>query len=236
MNSKNQTSQLALAPGILADARGALWFPHERVLTVADLHFGYAWAHRHSGQLMPLAPHDDLASRIGALLDYYQDAKELVLLGDIVHKALPVEALRKELVRFFDSTTKRVAVRLILGNHDRKLPELLAQWSIPMECHNQYRLGDRILVHGDVPLAEPARCIIMGHEHPAIALGDGIATATRCPCFLVSNSVFVLPAFTRWSAPGGDVRRRRFLSPLASAADFQCAVAIVGERLLRIPL
>jgi metallophosphoesterase superfamily enzyme len=93
-------------------------------------------------------------------------------------------------------------------------------------------------LHGDQPSAgEPVSegCFLfMGHEHPAISLSEGVASI-KCPCFLVSENVIVLPAFSSWAA-GGDVRSGRFLSPVAQAARFTQAVAIVAGKLLPVPL
>ena len=57
-------SQFQATPGFVFDSRRAAWFPNERVLAVADLHLGYAWAHRLSGQLMPILPMNDTIRRL----------------------------------------------------------------------------------------------------------------------------------------------------------------------------
>ena len=154
------------------------------------------------------------------------------MLGDIVHNAVPVDAIRHEFVQLIELVTARTSLRLILGNHDRRLPQLLEHWSIPIPFAMHYTDGTITFVHGDVLPIGRAPFVVMGHEHPVIALGDGIATRAYCPCFLSSPSLLVLPAFTRWSSERGDVRSRRFLSPLAAEARFERAVAILGNRLL----
>ncbi len=73
--------------------------------------------------------------------------------------------------------------------------------------------------------------IFMGHEHPAVTVGDGFATSIKCPCFLVSNEVVVLPAFSHWAA-GSDIARGSFMSPLARNARMTQAFAVMGENLL----
>jgi metallophosphoesterase superfamily enzyme len=77
--------------------------------------------------------------------------------------------------------------------------------------------------------------IVMGHEHPAISIGDGVTTSQKCPCFLVSDTVIVLPAFSRWAA-GTDIHAHPFMSETARAAKFTRAIAICGKRLLPISL
>jgi hypothetical protein len=77
--------------------------------------------------------------------------------------------------------------------------------------------------------------IIIGHEHPAIGLSDGVASHVKCPCFVVGDHFLVLPAFSRWAA-GGDIRSHRFMSPYARLRPAERAVAIVAGKLLPIPL
>src|SRR4051812_11875531 len=82
--------------GINFDARRAVYFQQEKILAVADLHLGYAWSHRAQGQLMPVGAKDDSLARLGELLEDYRPER-LILLGDIVHRALPTAALMEEL-------------------------------------------------------------------------------------------------------------------------------------------
>src|SRR5947199_127419 len=83
-----------LRPGIWADYRRAVWFEESRILALGDLHLGYAWAQRHRGQLLPVESQNDL-KRIRALCTDYQP-REVVLLGDVIHRALPIKALDEE--------------------------------------------------------------------------------------------------------------------------------------------
>ncbi len=74
----------------------------------------------------------------------------------------------------------------------------------------------------------------MGHEHPAVRVGDGIASM-KCPCFLVSQRVVILPAFSEWSA-GADFRAHPFMSPLANSVKFHTAYAILAGKLLPLKI
>ncbi|HEY0550701.1 MAG TPA: hypothetical protein VGF13_13940, partial [Verrucomicrobiae bacterium] len=89
-------SRFPLGSDLIFDSRRAAWFPNERVLAVADLHLGYAWAHRLSGQLMPITPPTDTRARLKELQRDYAP-HEIVVLGDIVHRAVAVESLEKEM-------------------------------------------------------------------------------------------------------------------------------------------
>ncbi len=226
---------LTLAPGMLADARRALWMQHEQVLVVADLHLGYAWAQRHGGQLLPLSARDETLSTLVALqLDY--DPRTIVLLGDIVQRAVPVPELKALLNELVEELSRRSRLVLVRGNHDFQLERLLEQATPKVELGRQFQSGRDVLVHGDCEVEGPCEGrVIMGHEHPAIRLNDGVATSLKCPCFLVSENVVVLPAFSPWAA-GSPVGDGGFMSPIAQRACFTRAVAIVGQRLLPVPL
>ena len=97
-----------VTPGVVLDARRAAWLATERVLIVADLHLGYAWAQRSSGNLIPLTRTLGTLDRLSALIDAYSPART-VLLGDIVHDAVDVEPLTSDLYRLRDG---RVLERL----------------------------------------------------------------------------------------------------------------------------
>lgn len=77
--------------------------------------------------------------------------------------------------------------------------------------------------------------VIIGHEHPAITLSDGVATHAKCACFLTAPGLLILPAFSPWAA-GTNAREGRFLSLFAQLAPPDRAVAIVAGKLLPILL
>jgi putative SbcD/Mre11-related phosphoesterase len=228
------SSQLAVS-GLILDSRHAAWFPREGVLAVADLHLGYAWAHRLSGQLMPITPTSDTRER---LIELQRDYKpnEIVVLGDIVHRAMSLNALEEEIRDIYKALSPASRLTFLVGNHDRELQKVFKQWLLPIELADARELGDAVLVHGDrIPIGTLRQRIIMGHEHPAISIGDGVTTSQKCPCFLVSETVVVLPAFSRWAA-GTNIRAYPFMSEVARAASFRQAVAICGQKLLLIQL
>jgi uncharacterized protein len=227
------------------DARRAAWFSNERVLAVADLHLGYAWAHRLSGQLMPITPPSDTLARLLELQRDYEP-REIIVLGDIVHRATALAILEEEIRELFKALSPHAQLVFLAGNHDRNLQKVFDQWSLPIQLAPSRSVGGHLLVHGDealssvaanerLPTGTRSQRIVMGHEHPAISIGDGVTTSEKCPCFLVSESLIVLPAFSRWAA-GTNIRVHPFMSAIAREAEFESAIAIVGDKLLRVPL
>ncbi len=137
-----------LAPGIVLDARRAVFLEKESVLAVADLHLGYAWAHRHEGNLLPVSADDDTVARLLDLVETYAP-RELVLLGDIVHRALSLPALKDELCALFAELSGRCRLRLVTGNHDRNLVPLLRDCGLDSSVVAEFRAGPHLLLHGD---------------------------------------------------------------------------------------
>ncbi len=238
-------SRLELEPGIWLDARRAAWLEAERVLIVADLHLGYAWAHRHGGNLLPLSAREDTAERLRGLVETYVP-RELVLLGDIVHRALAIQPLKDELCAFFAELGGLTKLRLLAGNHDAQLAPLLRTCGIDAQLTSIHRAGPHVLVHGDSAPKTPAGAdvhlrparggrMFLGHEHPAISISDGAARCAKCPCFVIGSDFIVLPAFSQWAA-GTEIRGRELMSPLIRGSRPERAVAIVADKLLPLRL
>ncbi len=235
----------ALAPGLHLDPRRVLWLPKQRALVAADLHLGYAWAHRHAGQLLPISAPDDTIGRLTELISEYEP-QQLVLLGDIVHRAVPVPAIREEL-QSLAALCDSVQVRWIAGNHDRNLALLLQGFGLSgIEIEPQLVLGGHLLTHGDqedrsaaarlLAQLDPGEgWLIMGHEHPAIHLHDRVTTSVKCPCFLTGSRILILPAFSSWAA-GTNIRSTPFLSAFARETIFSHAYAILAGRILPVAL
>ncbi|MEO8353272.1 MAG: metallophosphoesterase [Chthoniobacteraceae bacterium] len=229
-----------IRPGLGLDARRAAWLEESRTLVVADLHLGYAWTHRVRGQLLPVENGDDPVARLGRLIEDYP-ARELVLLGDIVHGEVRGAALEAEFRRLGELPLQ---LRLVAGNHDRQLAAWLDRCGFAWPLETEIHLGSNVLLHGEgsddedvtdriVSVGRAGGMHIIGHEHPAISISDGIASRARCPCFLVAPELLVLPAFSSWSA-GSTIGTRPLLSPFARAVSFQTAMALLAGKLVPI--
>jgi metallophosphoesterase superfamily enzyme len=172
-------------PGVWLDARLALWFAAERLLVVADLHWGYAASHRAQGNLLPIWGDDEIEQRLQSLLADYQPA-EMLWLGDVVHAAAG-SARAEEFLR-----ASSTPVVLIAGNHDRR-------WSPARE--RSVTRGRFFFHHGDRPSSVPAGCLeIVGHHHPAASWADGAGGRLKLPALIAGSRRLILPAFSPWAA------------------------------------
>ena len=100
-------------PGIWLDSRLALWLAAERLLVIADLHWGYVASHRARGNLLPCWGDNEIEQRLLALARDYPLA-EMLWLGDVVHAA--EGAARAE--AFIHAAGFKITV--LAGNHDRR--------------------------------------------------------------------------------------------------------------------
>ncbi len=179
------SARAEVLPGLWLDARLALWIPAERLLVIADLHWGYALSHRARGHLLPAWGDLDLETRLNSLLADYNPAG-MLWLGDIVHAA--EGATRAE--AFLRQSP--VPVTLIAGNHDRR-------W--PGATQRSLTRGPFFFHHGDGnPTVPPDALEVIGHHHPAVQCDDRAGTRLKLPALVSGPRRLMLPAFSPWAA------------------------------------
>ncbi len=184
-SSSTASVRAEIQPGTWLDSRLALWLAAERLLVVADLHWGYAASHRARGNLLPCWGDDQIEQRLLALLADYRPA-EMLWLGDVVHAAEGAASAESFL------RSSPVPIAAIAGNHDRRWPGARERF---------VRRGRFFFHHGDASPAVPDDCIeVIGHLHPAIAWGDGAGSRLKLPGLIVQPRRLILPAFSPWAA------------------------------------
>jgi len=213
---RNETKPTAstrteVQPGIWLDSRRAVWFAAERLLAMADRHWGYAASHRARGNLLPVWGDDELEARLHALVTDYAPA-EMLWLGDVVHAA--EGATRAEAFL----RTAPVPVALVTGNHDRR-------WrsnGVVSTIRGRY-----FFHHDDTFPVVPAGLLeVIGHHHPAVSWWDGAGSSVKIPALMASPQRLVLPAFSPWAAG----------TPWTAAAGAQETVrAVAPSRIFSVP-
>jgi metallophosphoesterase superfamily enzyme len=176
-------------PGVWIDARRALFVAPLRILIIADIHWGFAAAHRIAGNLLPLWGDQEIALTLSALIADYQP-REMVWLGDSLHAfdgRRPAEEFLAQLA------PTDVSVSVVIGNHDRR-------WTVPSARTLQRERY--FLHHGDAitPELPPDAIEVLGHFHPAVGWHDGAGTRLRIPALVASSNRLILPAFSPWAA------------------------------------
>src|SRR6476646_2200436 len=101
----------------LATTDGALYWPSQEVLLVADLHLEKASWFARLGQMLP--PYDSLATLQALEADVERtEARRLYCLGDSFHDRLGCERLPEPARELLLSLTSRIDWIWIVGNHD----------------------------------------------------------------------------------------------------------------------
>jgi putative SbcD/Mre11-related phosphoesterase len=185
------TPKIEIAPGLWLDARRALWIAPLRALVVADLHWGYAAAHRAAGNLLPAWGDAEIARRLRALLADYAP-RELIWLGDSLHTLAGRGAAEAFLREHADVALLEVTV--LAGNHDHRWSRATAR---------TLTRGKFYFHHGDLAAANNAiaddALEIIGHHHPAATWRDGAGGRVKLPALVASPRRLVLPAFSPWA-------------------------------------
>jgi len=193
--------EIAVAGAALfADFGGAIFWPEQSLLAVADLHLEKGSSFARKGVLLP--PYDTAAT-LGALarvLAHYRP-RTLVALGDSFHDgdgpariADKDRAALKELQRGRDWIW-------IAGNHDPNPAQ-----DIGGVFADMLAVGTLIFRHEPSP--HGTQCEIAGHLHPLARVSRRGRSVSR-RCFASDGKRLVMPAFGAY-AGGLNVRHRAF--------------------------
>jgi DNA ligase-associated metallophosphoesterase len=206
-----------------ATADGALFWPSQDALLVADLHLEKASWFARLGQFLP--PYDSHATltALAATVDQTR-AKRLFCLGDSFHDRFGCERLPASARALLTELTERLDWTWIVGNHDPGFAD-----------HCGGKLADEVEIAGIVlrheAVRDDPRPEMSGHYHPKLRLHlKGRQVSRRC--FVVSPTKIILPAFG--SLTGGlDAHHPEILGSVGGNA---AALVPVSDRLLRFPL
>lgn len=170
----------------LASPEGALYWPRQSVLLVADLHMEKASFFAAHGQ--PLPPYDsrETMTRLERVVARWGPA-EIWCLGDSFHDPSGQARL--------DPVAEAMLVRLaegrrwlfIAGNHDG-LPD--GRWGA--SSVEERHCAGLVFRHIHDP-ADP-RPQVSGHFHPKVRI-VGAGRSIRRPCFVQAECALILPAF-----------------------------------------
>jgi uncharacterized protein len=185
---------------LIADPAGALYWPQEGLLAVADLHLEKGSSFARRGVLLP--PYDSAATlaRLAQLIARYAP-RCVVALGDNFHDdegATRLAAADRESLRALQRGRDWI---WIAGNHD---PEPAA--GIAGQFAATLALGPLLFCHAPAP--KPADGEIAGHLHPVARIARRGRTVSR-RCFATDGRRAVMPAFGAY-AGGLNVRDEAF--------------------------
>lgn len=204
---------IALLPG------RALYWAAQRMLIVADIHFGKAATFRAKG--VPV-PHGTTSANLEALdaLLAANPSEHVLFLGDFLHAKAAHAPRTLGSIRTWRSRHAALTLTLVRGNHDSHAGDPPSDLNI-VSVNEPYRIGPFAFCH------HPQRCdgayVLAGHVHPVYRLAAG-GDAVRLPCFVFGPEHGLLPSFGAFT--GGH--------PVQTEAGKKIYVA-AGERVFQIP-
>lgn len=202
---------------------GALFWPAQDALLVADLHFEKASFYATHGQFLP--PYDSVDT-LASLIDAIETtgASRVWCLGDSFHDARGPARLADGPRAALMALTQGLDWVWVTGNHDHRSAATLGG-RVMIEA----RAGPFVLRHEADPSDPTAE--ISGHYHPKIRVAARGRSLSR-RCFAVSATKLVLPAYGALTG-GLDVSDPAFSAVFGGR--FTAYVAS-GERLLGFPV
>ena len=207
---------------LVADPAGALYWPDEKLLAVADLHLEKGSAFAARGVLLP--PYDTTATlaRLAKLIEYYSPAL-VIALGDSFHDGGGA-ARMPDISRAALTALQRGRDWLWLaGNHDPDPPQ-----GVGGRVAAELAIGALRFRHEPSSQRDGE---IAGHLHPSARVAQrGRGVARRC--FAADGKRMVMPAFGAY-AGGLNIRDRAFVA-LFGALSFTAHLLGQG-RLYAIP-
>jgi DNA ligase-associated metallophosphoesterase len=175
---------------VLLLAQRALYWPREKMLVVADIHFGKAASFRKLGVPVPGGTTSANVAALDALIAAC-DVRHIMFLGDFLHaKAAHADATLAVMLRW---RLRHPALRLtvVRGNHDAHAGDPPAALDIAMVDEPHVLAPFAFCHHPDVLVPS---YVLAGHVHPLYRLRRGWELLTL-PCFLIGDTRMVLPSF-----------------------------------------
>ena len=209
--------EMALLPA------GALYWPRERALLVADLHLEKASYYARFGQMLPPYDSRETLARVAAAIRQ-TGARRVFCLGDNFHDAAGADRLEPHAAGMLDALTRATDWVWVAGNHDRgHVPGGTAL--------EELEVAGLVLRHE----AEPGetRSELSGHYHPQLKV-VARGRAIRRPCTVASERKLILPAFGALTG-GMDAADPVIIAAMQPARAVDALLGVQG-RLVQYPL
>jgi uncharacterized protein len=175
---------------VLLLAQKALYWPHERMLVVADIHFGKAAAFRSLGVPVPRGTTTENLAQLDLLIDQY-GARQVIFLGDFLHSKAAHARPTQDALLAWRHRRPDLLLTLVRGNHDRHAGDPADRLGITL-VDEPFTLGPFSFCHHP-DLAAPGY-VLAGHIHPVFVLATRF-DALRLPCFVGGPRRMILPSF-----------------------------------------
>lgn len=180
---------------LLADPDGALAWPAQGVLAVADLHIEKGSAYAGRGRMLPPYDTQTTLDRLDRVLARHRP-RQVLCLGDSFHDPAAPHRLPAAAQERLAAMTAGCAWWWIAGNHDPTPPAGWTGWG--GQTVETAAIGDLIFRHQACEAfdreAGAGGGEVSGHLHP-VAVVRTAARRIRGRCFIGDHRRLVLPAF-----------------------------------------
>jgi uncharacterized protein len=174
---------------LLLPEKAAYW-PEQKTLLVADVHFGKAAAYRKLGQPVPRGTTAANLQKLDRLLRTH-DCRQIIFLGDFLHGPGSGAATHKAIAAW-RACHSSLDCLLVRGNHDARAGDPAPELRIQV-VDEPYLLGPFALCH--TPARHATHHVIAGHVHPVFRLSGRAKQSLTLPCFSSSADMTLLPSF-----------------------------------------
>jgi DNA ligase-associated metallophosphoesterase len=174
---------------VLLPQKAAFW-PRERMLIIADIHFGKAAAFRSFGIPVPKGTTTENLDALDEVIEL-TGASHILFLGDFLHARAAHAASTQAAMLAWRRRHCELILTLVRGNHDKHAGDPAEQLGIDL-VDEPYTVGPYSFCHHP-DIAAPAY-VLAGHVHPVYVLATR-SDALRLPCFIAGPTRMILPSF-----------------------------------------
>jgi DNA ligase-associated metallophosphoesterase len=168
----------------------ALYWPRQKMLVVADIHFGKAASFRAMGVPVPRGTTSQNLAALDALMAIH-DIGHIMFLGDFLHARAAHATATLAAMLAWRLRHPALKLTLVRGNHDRHAGDPAASLAIDMADEPHAMAPFAFCHHPDIVTEGYA---LAGHIHPSFLLATRF-DALRLPCFVVGAKRMILPSF-----------------------------------------
>lgn len=205
------------------DSLPALYDPEHDLLVISDLHLGLEKTMTSKGNYVPSSQLDDIKEDIREARED-TEASRILINGDLKNQFRTSYSETEEIEEFLNFLKAKFdEVIVVEGNHDTLIESTLENAEVKLE--GSYLEDGKLYIHGHEELGQyelqDFDTVLIGHEHPAIALEDEIGVREKIPALLYGpmdkdRRIIVMPAFSRIAngTAVNEVPEGKLLSPV----------------------
>lgn len=168
----------------------AIYWPREKMLIIADIHFGKAASFRALGVPVPRGTTSENLAGLDALVAAH-GARQVVFLGDFLHARAAHAGSTQLAMLAWRQRHPELELMLVRGNHDLHAGDPAAALGMTL-VDEPHAIGPFAFCHH--PGVDAPGYGLAGHVHPVYVLATRFDTL-RLPCFVVGEQGLILPSF-----------------------------------------